>query len=120
MEADFKTEFEKKCREGARLMRRLNRLKKSGSKSNLNSAAESACGQTRGHQWKRETWFWNDKVDDAIKAKRACFKVYNNLRKLGLFDMEFWAAKNSYMEAKIKYQEGGLGPKANCKSGQVR
>ena len=35
-----------------------------------------------------------------VKAKRTCFKVYNKLRKLGLFDREFWAAKSSYKEAK--------------------
>ena len=102
IEADFKTEFETKCREGAPVDAQTQSTEEIWErlKSNLNSAAESACGQTRGHQWKRETWFWNDKVDEAIKAKRACFKVYNNLRKLGLFDMEFWAAKNSYKEAK--------------------
>ena len=99
--ADFKTEFEKKCGDDVvdsqahsteEIWERL--------KSNLNSAAESVCGHTKAHQWKRETWFWNDKVEEAITAKRKCYKAYNKLRKLGHCDAEVKAAKSSYNDAK--------------------
>ena len=28
------------------------------------------------HRWRRETWWWNKEVDDAITAKRQAFKAW--------------------------------------------
>ena len=36
---------------------------------------------TGQNQWKRETWWWNMKVDEAVKEKRRCFKVWSRLKK---------------------------------------
>ena len=34
------------------------------------------CGTTKLHRWRRETWWWNKEVDDAITAKRQAFKAW--------------------------------------------
>ena len=31
---------------------------------------------TKPHRWRRETWWWNKEVDDAITAKRKAFKAW--------------------------------------------
>ena len=69
-------------------------------KSNLNSAAESVCGHTKNHQWREQTWFWDEKVDEAVRAKRKCFKVYNKLRRQKLYDDKYKTAKGAYHAAK--------------------
>ena len=50
-------------------------------KSTLNSAAEEVCGYSKNHQWKRETWWSDMKVDEAVKEKRRCFKVWSRFKK---------------------------------------
>ena len=42
----------------------------------LTSAAEHVCGMSRKHNWRRETWWWNDEVEAVIKKKRRAFKVW--------------------------------------------
>ena len=68
-------------------------------KEPLLSAASEVCGVSRNHQWRPETWWWNDRVDDAIKEKRARFKTYNTLRKAGKV-IEAKEAKTAYNDAR--------------------
>ena len=65
----------------------------------LLDAAKEVCGTSKNHQWRPETWWWNDRVDDAVKEKRARFKVYNALKKAGKLS-EAKEAKATYNEAK--------------------
>ena len=37
---------------------------------NLNSAIELVCGPTKNYQWKEQTWYWNPKVNEAVRVKR--------------------------------------------------
>ena len=37
-------------------------------KTGLLKTTEEVCGTTKPHQWRRETWWWNKEVDDAITA----------------------------------------------------
>ena len=39
------------------------------------------CCLSKKHQWKRETWWWNYEIDEAIKEKRKRFKHYRALLK---------------------------------------
>ena len=39
-------------------------------KTGLLKTTEEVCGTTKPHRWRRETWWWNKEVDDAITAKR--------------------------------------------------
>ena len=69
-------------------------------KSTLNSAAEEVCGYTKNHQWKRETWWWDMKVDEAVKEKRRCFKVWSRLKKQKVYCDARKAARAAYDTAK--------------------
>ena len=51
------------------------------------------------HQWKRQTWCWNTKIDDAVKEKRNCYEALKKLLIQGLFN-EFNIAKEVYNESK--------------------
>ena len=68
-------------------------------KTPLLEAATEVCGLTSNHRWKKVTWWWNDRVDKAIKKKRACFKTHNALRKQGN-SPEAIDAKAEYNKAK--------------------
>ena len=52
-------------------------------KNPLLEVATEVCGLSKAHQWKRETWWWSECVDAAVREKRACFKRYNTLMKDG-------------------------------------
>ena len=45
-------------------------------KTGLLKTTEEVCGTTKPHQWRRETWWWNKEVDDAITAKHQTFKAW--------------------------------------------
>ena len=45
-------------------------------KTGLLKTTEEVCGTTKPHRWRRETWWWNKEVDDAIKAKCQAFKAW--------------------------------------------
>ena len=68
-------------------------------KGSLLDAATEVCGLSKNHQWRPETWWWNDEVDKAIQDKRARFKAYNALKKKGK-TAEAKEAKTAYIDAK--------------------
>ena len=47
----------------------------------LLETASEVCGISKKHQWKRETLCWDDKVEEAVKMKRECFKRHIALAK---------------------------------------
>ena len=61
--------------------------------------AKEVCGLSKNHQWKPETWWWDERVEDAIAEKRARYKTYKALAKAGKHD-EAKSAKAEYNEAK--------------------
>ena len=69
-------------------------------KNGLNSAAEEVCGYTKKHQWKKQTWWWNSCVDEAVKEKRRCYKVLAKLKREKLYDEAYVSAKAMYDSAK--------------------
>ena len=50
-------------------------------------------------RWK-ETWWWNSRVDEAVKEKRRCYKVYDKLRRQKPYDEAYATAKAEYNSAK--------------------
>ena len=44
-------------------------------KGGLSEAAKETCGLSSRHRWHKQTWWWNDDVDKAVKEKRRCFKA---------------------------------------------
>ena len=69
-------------------------------KTQLLDSAEEACGFSKNHQWKRETWWWNASVGDAIAKKRSCYKSLKALEQSDASDSEIALAKAKYSEAK--------------------
>ena len=51
------------------------------------------------HQWRPETWWWDDRVQNAINKKRSQYRTYKKLRKQGHMP-ETIAAKEAYNLAK--------------------
>ena len=45
-------------------------------RNGLKQAAEQVCGVSKKHQWRKQTWWWNDLVEDAVHEKRRCYKVW--------------------------------------------
>ena len=68
-------------------------------KNPLLETATEVCGLSKPHRWRPETWWWNDRVEDAVCEKRSRFKAYNALRKAGK-SAEANEAKLAYNEAK--------------------
>ncbi|XP_014675122.1 PREDICTED: craniofacial development protein 2-like [Priapulus caudatus] len=46
------------------------------SKSGLLGATEVVCGQSKKHQWRKQTWWWNDLIVSAVEEKRRCYKAW--------------------------------------------
>ena len=67
-------------------------------KDPLLEAATEVCGLSKPHRWKPETWWWNDRVEDAVREKRSRFKTYKALKKEGK-SAEANQAKVAYNEA---------------------
>ena len=53
-------------------------------KGPLLDAATEFWGLSKNHQWKPETWWWNEEVHKAIQEKCVPFKVYSALKKRGI------------------------------------
>ena len=68
-------------------------------KGPLLDAATDACGLSKNHQWKSETWWSNEQVGKAIREKRARFKAYSALKKGGM-TAKVKRAKTAYIDTK--------------------
>ena len=47
-----------------------------GFKCGLLETADKVCGQIKGRPKHRETWWWNDEVEQVVEEKRRHFKVW--------------------------------------------
>ena len=34
------------------------------------------CGVSSNHPWRKQTWWWNSQVEEAVREKRRCFKLW--------------------------------------------
>ena len=57
-------------------------------------SAEEVCGWTKGPAKHRETWWWNQEVEEAVENKRKCFKAWQHSKMM--------PDKLKYTEAKMK------------------
>ncbi|MCU7898061.1 MAG: hypothetical protein KZQ61_05230, partial [Candidatus Thiodiazotropha sp. (ex Lucinoma aequizonata)] len=60
-------------------------------KDNLLQATEQVCGVSSKHPWRKQTWWWNDLVEKAVREKRRCYKAW----KAGGSRAEYNAAKRT-------------------------
>ena len=81
-EERFRDEYRQRVQDRAHAIRRggvvvlWDRLKRC-----LVTEAEEVRGMTKGHQWHKETWWWNDKVSEVIKEKQRLYRIYDNKSK---------------------------------------
>ena len=45
-------------------------------KDKLLQATKQVCGVSSNHPWRKQTWWWNNKVEEAVREKRRCFKLW--------------------------------------------
>ena len=45
-------------------------------KDKLLQATKQVCSVSSNHLWRKQTWWWNTKVEEAVKEKRRCFKLW--------------------------------------------
>ena len=60
-------------------------------KNTLLDTSKEVCGYTKKHHIKRETWWWNEEVENVITEKRRCWKAW----KLGGSKEPYLAAKRA-------------------------
>ena len=99
--AEFEAKFEQKCSSGQVVDSTTQSSDEIWDhlKSTLNSAAEEVCGYSKNDQWKRETRWWDMKVDEAVKEKRS-FKVWSRLKKQRVYGDARKATRAAYETAK--------------------
>ena len=68
-------------------------------KKSLLETSSEVCGTSLNRQWKRQTWWWNASVDDAVNEKRNRYKAFKKLQSQGLFN-EANIAKEACNESK--------------------
>ena len=42
----------------------------------LLQATKQVCGVSSNHPWRMQTWWWNNQVEEAVREKRRCFKLW--------------------------------------------
>ena len=45
-------------------------------KDKLLQATKQVCGVSSNHPWRKQTWWWNNQVKEAVREKRRCFKLW--------------------------------------------
>ena len=45
-------------------------------KDKLLQATKQVCGVSSNHPWRKKTWWWNNQVEEAVREKRRCFKLW--------------------------------------------
>ena len=44
-------------------------------KDKLLQATKQVCGVSSNHPWRKQTWWWNNQVEEAVREKRRCHKL---------------------------------------------
>ena len=37
---------------------------------------KQVCGVSSNHPWRKQAWWWNNQVEEAVREKRRCFKLH--------------------------------------------
>ena len=45
-------------------------------KDKLLQTTKQVCGVSSNHPWRKETWWWNNQVEEAVREKGRCFKLW--------------------------------------------
>ena len=47
-------------------------------KTNLIKATKLSCGLSKNNNWRKQTWWWDNSVNDAVKEKRRLWKIWKS------------------------------------------
>ena len=47
-------------------------------KTNLIKATELSCGLSKNNNWRKQTWWWDNSINDAVKEKRRLWKIWKS------------------------------------------
>ena len=50
-------------------------------KDKLLQATKQACDVSLNHPWKKPTWWWNNQVEETVREKHRCFKLWNTAKR---------------------------------------
>ena len=45
-------------------------------KDKLLQGTKQVCGVSSNHPWRKQTWWWNNQVEEAVREKHSCFKLW--------------------------------------------
>ena len=45
-------------------------------KDKLLQATKQVCSVSSNHPWRKQTWWWNNQMEEAVREKRRCFKLW--------------------------------------------
>ena len=63
-------------------------------RSSILEVTSDICGTSKNHQWRPETWWWNDRIDDAIQEKRIRHKHCKKTKKA-------WPTRGSVFKGRL-------------------
>ena len=46
----------------------------------LKIIAKRVLGESKGHTWNKESWWWNQEIQEKVRAKRTCYKTLHTCR----------------------------------------
>ena len=74
----------------------------------LLQATKQVCGVSSNHPWRKQTWWWNTKVEEAVKEKRRCFKLWKAGGSRAAYNTAKRASNRAVHEAKSGVQKVAL------------
>ena len=77
-------------------------------KDKLLQATKQVCGVSSNHPWRKQTWWWNTKVEEAVKEKRRCFKLWKAGGSRAAYNTTKRASNRAVHEAKSEAEKVAL------------
>ena len=71
-------------------------------KTNLPKATEETCGISKQRKWHKQTWWWDNSVDNAVNEKRRLFKIWKKGGSKEDYTLVKKIAKQTVLAAKKK------------------
>ena len=87
-------------------------------KDKLLQATKQVCGVSSNHPWRKQTWWWNTKVEEAVKEKRRCFKLWKAGGSRAAYNTAKRASNCAVHEAKSEAEKVAL-QKIDSKSADI-
>ena len=87
-------------------------------KDKLLQASKQVCGVSSNHPWRKQTWWWNNQVEEAVREKRRCFKLWKAGGSRAAYNTAKRTSKRVVHQAKSEAEKVAL-QKIDARSGDV-